>query len=647
MVFVPSSLSTGILGVAAMATILASAVAQIAPQPADSSVATYGVGGLGAGDIKPHLTTNGLPRVGSLGFKILAEDVVGGTWGMMLFSFAGQDVPLPGIGRLYVQGWAIWPIPFVADGSPGVPGAGTASIPFPIPHLKPLIGIPVHIQGFFADKKAASSGGVSHSPGLKLTLTYPRLAIGSAWRNLDVGPTSETVISTVSLIPNSSRIEGLITFSQGGVAKLADAAVILRFSKNGVIEALDGDTWRSVAVLPYASGRTYEFRIVVDVPRLTFDAYVTPSNQAPVQIADTYAFNKAAAPVVKIGKMGLQAAVGSFDLLEFFPQLHSNYKEVTVKTAYAWTPGGSSGGTVINLTPTPNEGWYGAACIHPKGKDVIFPGAAWGYSRIWKYTFATKKIVPLTSDAFVSNLPSYSANGNSIVFGSDKDLKNPRFDMFEVGRSRADGDGFQGGLTRGSSLYVMDADGSNIRRITFGGDDILDKRPSFSPDGRTIVFQSSRAPNPLNTLYMWTVPTDGSGPPSKVSLTGNPWIGRPRYSVDGTEIFFFTGVTNGKYDVRGRHTLCRVAVSGGAWSPVANDTVGGGSHGPDPDPDGKHLWYHAYANGLWGIYRLPLSSVGNPVRFGHSAFRYLHTAHATAASNGSISFDSRSYVQFP
>ena len=455
------------------------------------------------------------------------------------------------------------------------------------------------------------------------------------------------MIATVSVVPNSSRMEGMIAVAQSAVAKAQDSGVLLRLGKDGWIQALDGDTWRAVAPLSYAGGRTYKFRIVVDVPRMSFDAYVTPKGEAPVQIADGFAFNKSAKPLVQVGRLGLQAVSGSFDLVEFFPQIQTNYKKVMVKAAYAWTPGGSSGGTVVNLAPTPGEGWYGAACIHPKGTDVIFPGGAWGYSRIWKYSFATKRIVPLTSDAFVSNLPSYSADGKSIVFGSDKDLGNPRFDMFAVGRSRPDDDGFKGGLTRGSSLYLMDADGSNLRRLTEGGDDIVDKRPSFCPDGRTVVFQSSRAPNSLNTLYMWTVPTDGSRPPRKVPLNGNPWVGRPRYSVDGKEIFFFTGVTNGKYDQRGRHTLCRVPASGGAWRPVANDTLGLSSHGPDPDPDGKHLWYHAYANGLWSLYKLPLVGTGKPVRYGHSAFRYLHTAHPTVASTGAFSFDSRSYVKFP
>lgn len=101
------------------------------------------------------------------------------------------------------------------------------------------------------------------------------------------------------------------------------------------------------------------------------------------------------------------------------------------------------------------------------------------------------------------------------------------------------------------------------------------------------------------------------------------------------------------YKPTGRHTLCRVPASGGEWSIISNDTVGLSSHGPDPDPDGKYLWYHAAAaaDKLWGIYKLPLAGGGDPVRFIPPGFAKHHIAHPTIARNGYLSFDSRSYVK--
>ena len=58
----------------------------------------------------------------------------------------------------------------------------------------------------------------------------PVRLIGSRWQSLDVGPTSETVVSTISASPAGDQIEGAIAFADGPMANTDDAAVILRFS---------------------------------------------------------------------------------------------------------------------------------------------------------------------------------------------------------------------------------------------------------------------------------------------------------------------------------------------------------------------------------------------------------------------------------
>ena len=67
--------------------------------------------------------------------------------------------------------------------------------------------------------------------------------------------------------------------------------------------------------------------------------------------------------------------------------------------------------------------------------------------------------------------PDWSPDGTRIVFQSDR--HNPATTTCCV-----------------TSLYVMNADGSNVRRLTTGGND---KLPRWSPDGSTIAFNSDRA----------------------------------------------------------------------------------------------------------------------------------------------------------
>lgn len=95
-------------------------------------------------------------------------------------------------------------------------------------------------------------------------------------------------------------------------------------------------------------------------------------------------------------------------------------------------------------------------------------------------------------------------------------------------------------------------------------------------------------------------------------------------------------------DVNGRHTLCKMPSTGGNWEPLADDTVGSSRHGPYADPDGRHLWYHCYFDGLGCVYKLPLDG-DDPVRFIPRGFEDAQIAHATRARNGCIAFDSSFY----
>ena len=74
------------------------------------------------------------------------------------------------------------------------------------------------------------------------------------------------------------------------------------------------------------------------------------------------------------------------------------------------------------------------------------------------------KIEQLTESPGTDGFPSWSPDGNSIAFESDRD----------------------GDL----EIYVMNADGSDVRQLTY--DDHADGYPTFSSDGNTIAFQSNR-----------------------------------------------------------------------------------------------------------------------------------------------------------
>jgi TolB protein len=113
------------------------------------------------------------------------------------------------------------------------------------------------------------------------------------------------------------------------------------------------------------------------------------------------------------------------------------------------------------------------AALSPDGKQLAFVSSrGTGSADIWVLDLQTKKARNLTH-APGSFRPSWSPDGKWIAFSSERNTP-----------VRRDGDRFE--QSQAASIYLMRADGTDVRRLTPAGK--FAGSPKWSPDGERIVF---------------------------------------------------------------------------------------------------------------------------------------------------------------
>lgn len=165
--------------------------------------------------------------------------------------------------------------------------------------------------------------------------------------------------------------------------------------------------------------------------------------------------------------------------------------------------------------------------------------------------------------------PAYSADGRLIAFES---LRNAA-DAGEKG---------------GSDIFVMRSDGSGLRRLTRGSG-TTDSNPSFSPNGKLVVFQRY-LPSKRST-QIFSVRLNGKG--LRQLTRGRSANFEPTFSPNGNWIAFVSnrgrkggGEETDIYSMRSNGSRVRLLVGGP-----------GRDFGPDVSPDGHRIAFASSRDG--------------------------------------------------
>lgn len=164
--------------------------------------------------------------------------------------------------------------------------------------------------------------------------------------------------------------------------------------------------------------------------------------------------------------------------------------------------------------------WDGMPALSPDGTRLAFASDRDGDAEIYVMNLEDATLTQLTRNEANDLMPAWSPRGNRIAFVSDR--------VYEV----PGGDGSME-VQAGLELYIMNADGTGVQRLTGNPEDVS-LYPSWSPDGSAIVYLNLAEEG---RLYLVNV-SPGLGEP--VNLTPEalwiPWS--PRWSPDGRYIVF-------------------------------------------------------------------------------------------------------------
>ncbi|MDK1020168.1 MAG: M28 family peptidase [Candidatus Hydrogenedentes bacterium] len=233
---------------------------------------------------------------------------------------------------------------------------------------------------------------------------------------------------------------------------------------------------------------------------------------------------------------------------------------------------------------SPGHGKTTCAWIHPEGEKVLFASThedpqsealqqaeldfrasgqerrySWDYDEhfdLFETDFKGRHYTNLTKARGYDAEGSYSPDGSKIAFASNRHA-------YTEALSEEDAEIFEKDLSYMMDIYIMDADGSNLKRLTNVKG--YDGGPFFSPNGERIVWRRF-APNGA-TAEVYTMNIDGSDQRQITRVGVMSWA--PYYHPSGDYLIFtnnslgFANFELFMVDVEGRREAVRVTFTEG------------------------------------------------------------------------------------
>lgn len=194
----------------------------------------------------------------------------------------------------------------------------------------------------------------------------------------------------------------------------------------------------------------------------------------------------------------------------------------------------ADGSDVKRLTFT--DGYDAEATVSPKGDKIVFTSLRNGDPEIYVMDIDGKNQTRLTFEKGYDGGPFFSQDGSKIVFRTSRPKTEKELTDYN--------DLVDNGLVRPSALeiYVMDADGKNMKQVTDFGKASFG--PFFHPNMEKIIFASNVNSETGRNFDLYTINIDGT---DLEQITFNKsFDGFPMFTRDGKRLIFASNRFNKK-----------------------------------------------------------------------------------------------------
>lgn len=229
------------------------------------------------------------------------------------------------------------------------------------------------------------------------------------------------------------------------------------------------------------------------------------------------------------------------------------------------------------------------------GHSVLYQSNRSGSWQLYVLNIVSKNSTQLTKDAHNNNFPDWDVTNEWVAFVSDKDGNE--------------------------EIYIMKRDGSGLKRLT--NDPERDIHPYFSPDGKYLLFNSTRGNGSLD-IYRVSL---ADGKAERITDTKENET-CARYSPDMKKIVFLSN--NDASD-----DIFVMDIGTGLKTNITNDP-GVRDGWPVFSADGKWVYYSSMQDGPFNIFKVTID--------GRSKQRLTKAAHGEEDARVYVAADGRSII---